>query len=412
MSPWPLTARGTGAVLLGAGLCVAAHLLGSAEALAFGVLLLALVAACLLSLYLRTRPERVVRTLRPESVSIGDEALVELRISGRSALPTPGGRWADGLPAGFSGDPTGAFPAMLLPRRGANDTLRLEYAVTGMRRGTWALGPLSVVEHDPFGIARRSRRLGERTAATVTPCIVPLAPLPRTAGDSGLALTTAERRGQGSDNLIPRPYAPGDSMRRIHWRASARLGDFMVREEEQEASPHAVVVLDRGTARWSDEAASPGADAAFETAVALVVSAAWRLAGDGYLVSVVDGDGALLAALGVQGASHVDERADLLRAFASVATRSSDTLPKLADTLAGAATGPLVVVVGRLEAADVPSLSRLSRWGALPFLFAAAPGVEALDAAGRSGWRAHALGDDPAAAWALATATGGSRVGV
>ncbi|WOF24051.1 DUF58 domain-containing protein [Microbacterium betulae] len=409
MRRWPLTLRGTGALVLGAGLWTAAHVVGSSEALAFGVLMIALVAASLLSVYLRRRPGRLTRVVRPETVAIDEESAVVVRVSGRSALPTAGGSWSDDLPAGLSGEASGTFSARLLPGIGANDALELSYTVTGIRRGVWEIGPLTVVEHDPFGIARRARRLGRGTSAAVTPRLAPLAPLPRVAGDSGLALTTAERRGQGSDNLIPRPYAPGDSMRRIHWRASARLGDFMVREEEHEASPRAVVVLDRSAARWSPDAASPGADEAFETAVTLCVSAAWRLARDGYLVSVVDGEGAPLASLGVQGAAQSDERHELLSAFAAVGTRSPDALPRLAEVLAGVAAGPLVLITGRLDAADAPLLARVVRQASLPLLFAAAPHGDALDAATRAGWRSVLLEDDAATAWARSLDPGASH---
>ncbi|MDI6944789.1 DUF58 domain-containing protein [Microbacterium barkeri] len=402
----PLTVRGAGALALGAALFVAAHAVGSTEALAYAMLLFALVAACALSLYLRRSPERVIRTLRPETVAVGEESTVALRISGRSLLPTPGGTWADELPGGFAGDATGALPASLLPSRGASGALELTYAVTGVRRGAWTLGPLTVVEHDPFGIARRTRRLGGMTPVTVTPRIVPLSPLPRLAGDSGVALASAERRGQGSDNLIPRPYAPGDSMRRIHWRASARLGEFMVREEEQEASPQAVVVLDRGTSRWSPSAASPGGDSAFEAAVSLCVSAAWRLAADGYIVRVIDGDGAPLASLGQRGAAQGDERAELLRAFTTIGTRSADTLPRLDEVLAGVTTGPLVLIAGRLEPSDAAVLARTAHRGALPLLFASAPQRDALDEARRAGWRSVALEADVEDAWQRAVNPG------
>ena len=56
-------------------------------------------------------------------------------------------------------------------------------------------------------------------------------------------------------------------MRRIHWRATAHRDELMVRQEEQESTPEATVVLDRGVLRWSPEALrAPGADAGFEAA--------------------------------------------------------------------------------------------------------------------------------------------------
>jgi uncharacterized protein (DUF58 family) len=130
--------------------------------------------------------------------------------------------------------------------------------VRAERRGIRRIGPLSVVTTDPFGFARRAtvgalaahdrardRRLGARD-------------LPGDAGGSTRSVT--DQLGQGADNLVPH-YMPGDSMRRIHWRASAHRDELMVRQEEQETTPEAVVVLDRGAARWSPAAGrAAGAD--------------------------------------------------------------------------------------------------------------------------------------------------------
>src|SRR5690606_1012528 len=101
--------------------------------------------------------------------------------------------------------------------------------------------------------------------------------------------------GQGADNLIPRAYMSGDSMRRIHWRASAHRGDLMVRQEEQESTPEATVVFDRNVDRYGREALlRPGEDPAFEAAVSACASAVARLTDEGYVVTVIDVDGAAL----------------------------------------------------------------------------------------------------------------------
>ena len=65
----------------------------------------------------------------------------------------------------------------------------------------------------------------------------------------------------GEDDVSIRAYRDGDDLRRIHWPATAKTGDLMVRQEDRPARRRAVVVLDsrasghRGTgsarARWS-----------------------------------------------------------------------------------------------------------------------------------------------------------------
>ena len=48
----------------------------------------------------------------------------------------------------------------------------------------------------------------------------------------------------GEDDVTIREYRDGDDLRRIHWPATARTGDLMVRQEDRPAQRRAVVVLD------------------------------------------------------------------------------------------------------------------------------------------------------------------------
>ena len=53
-----------------------------------------------------------------------------------------------------------------------------------------------------------------------------------------------------------RPYVPGDALRRVHWRTSARVGELMVKEVEDTDSPRLVIALDLGTGGPAAEAAA------------------------------------------------------------------------------------------------------------------------------------------------------------
>ncbi|MEJ1229582.1 MAG: DUF58 domain-containing protein [Galbitalea sp.] len=46
---------------------------------------------------------------------------------------------------------------------------------------------------------------------------------------------------------MTREYRTGDALRRVHWRASARHGELMVRQEEQRSYPEARIILDTRT---------------------------------------------------------------------------------------------------------------------------------------------------------------------
>ena len=119
------------------------------------------------------------------------------------------------------------------------------YETPTVRRGLYTLGPITVTATDPFGFFRFSRTFGVETPILVYPnapelpnFYIPPANLP---GDGRF-----RRRTQ---NVTPnvaglRPYAPGDSYNRIHWPATARTGDLMVKLFELDPASDIWVVLD------------------------------------------------------------------------------------------------------------------------------------------------------------------------
>jgi uncharacterized protein (DUF58 family) len=76
-----------------------------------------------------------------------------------------------------------------------------------------------------------------------------------------------------------REYKPGDDLRRIVWRASARMGKLMVREAEQGITDHITIILDtdRGSHSRDGEYSE-----SFETGVSAAASLAVRHLRDGY----------------------------------------------------------------------------------------------------------------------------------
>lgn len=414
MSRWPLTARGTGAVLLALACFIAAHAFKIAELLYISVLLTVVVAASIATLHVVRRTEKVSRSFTPDVASVGSEVHVQLRVGIRSPLPGAQGRWRDTLPDGVSGDASGIFPATGSGMRARSSAVQLEYTVTARRRGIRPIGPVSVITMDPFAFARRRHTIGQALPLTIAPAIVDLGPLAELPGDAGGSMhTTTDQLGQGADNLIPRHYVPGDSTRRIHWRASAHRDELMVRQEEQETTPEAIVVLDRGASRWgADAARAPGSDPAFEVAVSACVSATARLVHEGYLVSVLDVDGSHLAEpIDGGDASAVEQ---LTIDFATMRARQAGSPEPLVALFAGTLTGPLVYVTGVFAEPDAAVLAPLAHHSTLPVLLAVAPRGDALAHAAAAGWRVAAIPPegDLAAAWSSVVDRSAHRVEV
>ncbi|WP_431805440.1 DUF58 domain-containing protein [Microbacterium paraoxydans] len=383
-----LTRRGTGALVAALACVVAANILGARILLYVGVFLAALTLFSALAVRLPRRSGTVTRQISTDLLTVSEASRVTVRFTLR-ALRVPHGLWHDVLPDAVAGDSSGEYPA---------DTAQLSYLITGVRRGVWPLGPLMLRTVDPFGLAQREQAFGDTRTITVVPEVFALTPLAvRIGAAGGTAHTSSTRLGQGSDNLSPRGYAPGDSMRRIHWRATAHRGQLMVRQEEEESSPDALVVLDRSAGHW--DAPGDAADPGFESAVSLCASAALHLAAEGYSVDVIDTSGTLLGAL----RGHEDDRDGLLVALALVTPRGEAR--ELAALIGGTPPGPLVFVTGRLDEEDAALLRPAG--AAAPLLFATEPLPGAAEAARLHGWTVATLGSDVAEAWDDALAARG-----
>ncbi len=99
-----------------------------------------------------------------------------------------------------------------------------------MRRGLYMLGPTTIVCQDPFGIYRVEKDYPASSTMAVMPPVVPLPAIeiaPGGRAGEGRSRTDAPER--TVDAASVRNYIPGDSLRWIHWRTSARKGSLHVR---------------------------------------------------------------------------------------------------------------------------------------------------------------------------------------
>lgn len=358
-----LAVLGTGLLFLVGGLS-----LGSLLLTHIALLFLLLLAIALLSLLIPRVRGSVSRVIATDLLTVDEVSVVHLhvRLHGRH-----GGRarWVDTLPAAVAGHAEGT-----LPRPSGTRETSVSYEVRGVRRGTWSLGPLVLRTRDPFGLVESRHRLGGIREITVAPRLVTLPPLRELTGASADdGRTTSSRHGQSADNLAPRPYAPGDSMRRVHWRATASRGNLMVRQEEEHTAPSARIVLDLTPERWP-----LGSDPLFEDAVSACASTAVMLSDAGYLVEVTDAAGILLGFLrGFEG-----DRAELLAALARVHPRFGEEQPPKV------ASGPVIVFTGRVDHGTHPTPLPPA---ADALIVATDPQPGALDALQAAGWLALRL---------------------
>ena len=163
----------------------------------------------------------------------------------------------------------------LLPGR----TTEWAYRLVPRRRGAHELLPLTARIQGPWRLAWTERDL-------IAPHEVRVYPQVRWEGQAGRLLALAHRRqlglsptllrGVGSEPYAVRLYTEGDPPNRIHWKATARHGRLMAREETWEKSGRLVVLIDCGRAMASLDGSRSKLDAALAAALALTRFAAAR----------------------------------------------------------------------------------------------------------------------------------------
>ncbi|OLP72781.1 hypothetical protein BJM39_09955 [Salmonella enterica subsp. enterica serovar Javiana] len=103
-------------------------------------------------------------------------------------------------------------------------------------RGRHRLGPLGVRLRDPFGLSTRVAAISGSSDILVLPRILPLGggqPPGSGVGAEGAIPHMVALHGE--DDVSIRSYRDGDDLRRIHWPATAKTGELMVRQEDRPA---------------------------------------------------------------------------------------------------------------------------------------------------------------------------------
>src|SRR5687767_9433600 len=169
-------------------------------------------------------------------------ASAEVLLEITNADARPGGLWGltEPLPAEL-----GRSPRFVVDRLAAGATATLRYRVHGGRRGRHVLGPLRLRLMDPFGLVERNAVGADSAVLLVVPRVRPLGAGGPAGGQGGGG--EGSRRTiavHGEDDVSTREYRHGDDLRKVHWRATARMGELMVRLEERPWRAQATLFLD------------------------------------------------------------------------------------------------------------------------------------------------------------------------
>ena len=133
--------------------------------------------------------------------------------------------------------------------RPPNKTGLLLHSSVPLARGIWRSENAVVSTTYPFGVFRRRRAFAVALEVAVYP--VPSVALTEAKAGAFHQLMSAQLGGsavQASSGVQPtslREHKPGESLRSVHWRASARRGKLVALEWEADDSEALEVVLDR-----------------------------------------------------------------------------------------------------------------------------------------------------------------------
>ena len=176
-------------------------------------------------------------TLDRERALEGDGVLASLELTGTDGaarvdvlLPLP-----DELTTMGDGNPV-ALPA---------EVERLELTLHCVRWGAFRVGPAIVRARDALGFHTWESAVGVTKPLRVYPSVETMrALLEPLETQVYIGNQVARTRGDGIEFADIREWTPGDRLRRVNWRASARRGDLWVNEQHPERNTDIVLFLD------------------------------------------------------------------------------------------------------------------------------------------------------------------------
>ncbi|HWJ66227.1 MAG TPA: DUF58 domain-containing protein [Nocardioides sp.] len=334
-----LTLRGRAFLAAGLTAIACAVLFGQPALNRVGVLVLTLPLVAALFVGWRRHDPTVQRTVWPRLLRAGESARIDLTISSERRRADSTLLVEDTLPYALGGR-----PRFVLRGLGQQWERTVSYPVRSDLRGRFTVGPLTIRVTDPFGLVERRLTIGSTADLVVTPRVLPLPAIPLSGGWQGAGEHRPQAFASGSaEDVSVREYRRGDDLRRVHWRSSARIGELMVRREEQPWEARATVLVDDRTHAHRGQ----GPASSFEAAVVAAASVVVHLEKHGYAVQLATATGAT--------ADGADEALRQL-AVLGLGSRATIDTSWSGDQARG---GVVVAVLGAMVSGDTKALRRI-----------------------------------------------------
>jgi RNA polymerase sigma factor (sigma-70 family) len=202
--------------------------------------LLALYALSRLWSWRISRQVRLTRRCKDRTFA-GTDLTVTLEVENTGRLPVPYLEVRDQVPARL----TTADPPQYVFSLGGRQQARIIYAIACRNRGYYTLGPIRAQTGDPLSLNRRDLPPAAEHQLIVYPRIVPLRRLGLPTRSALVAIPAPASLLKDPSRIAAiRPYQPGDPPRALHWGATARMGQLMVKQYQPAISRATLLCLD------------------------------------------------------------------------------------------------------------------------------------------------------------------------
>jgi hypothetical protein len=132
---------------------------------------------------------------------------------------------------------------LFIPGLLKNQPVQLTYQTLCNRRGLFTFSAIPIHSKGPFGLFHTRCTLITPSQLLIYPAYTALKRL-RLFEKREMAEYQSLHLGRGTEIIGTREYRPGDSMRQVHWRSTARTGKIIVKEFTDDEQPAITVVLD------------------------------------------------------------------------------------------------------------------------------------------------------------------------
>jgi uncharacterized protein (DUF58 family) len=231
-----VTSRGKGTLMLAAGLYIASWGFGTSAMYPVAVGLFAAPLLAWLWVRLTARPTALRRRTGHRELVEGGRVVVEIDVRAEGGL----------LPARATMvEQVGDLGSREVPLRHRGHALRGRYTIDPAPRGRYTLAAAELRVDDPLGLAESRTPLTRSDTLLVYPRVYALDGLftdsGSAGGDEGRALL---HRTAGYDLHSIRDFQQGESLRRVHWRSTAKRRKLMVKELTELPRDESAVLLD------------------------------------------------------------------------------------------------------------------------------------------------------------------------